>query len=330
MGATVASAAQDEAIARPERHGRRRTGRSPAIVPSGSTRSSRPARPTAASTRGRAGMEPTAGPIGDGRRERGEHPFRGADRGVGGEHLPTMQLVDPDPGEVERRSPATVHPVDRLAVDLDLADSHVPLARHEAERVAAGDRTAAQACRSRPAPRPLTEKTRSIASVAGRAAGRCAAARSASAARTASQPLPGRAGRGEDRGAGEGRRREEVRNGRDDGRDPLRLDRIGLGDHREPGERRRAHRASRGAPASGRAGRRRRPRRAARHRSHPPRPACCRPAGRARGRRRNRRPSRRRGPRCAYPTSMVIPRRRSSGRRSASIPVRARSSVVLP
>ena len=34
--------------------------------------------------------------------------------------------------------------------------------------------------------------------------------------------------------------------------------------------------------------------------------------------------------RCAYPTSMVIPRRRSSGKRSASIPVSARSSVVLP
>ena len=34
--------------------------------------------------------------------------------------------------------------------------------------------------------------------------------------------------------------------------------------------------------------------------------------------------------RCAYPTSMVIPRRRSSGRRSASMPVSARRSVVLP
>ena len=34
--------------------------------------------------------------------------------------------------------------------------------------------------------------------------------------------------------------------------------------------------------------------------------------------------------RCAYPTSMVIPRRRSSGSRSASMPVSARSSVVLP
>ena len=34
--------------------------------------------------------------------------------------------------------------------------------------------------------------------------------------------------------------------------------------------------------------------------------------------------------RWAYPTSIVIPRRRSSGSRSASIPVSARSSVVLP
>ena len=33
---------------------------------------------------------------------------------------------------------------------------------------------------------------------------------------------------------------------------------------------------------------------------------------------------------CAYPTSIVMPRRCSSGRRSASIPVSARSSVVLP
>ena len=34
--------------------------------------------------------------------------------------------------------------------------------------------------------------------------------------------------------------------------------------------------------------------------------------------------------RCAYPTSIVMPRRRSSGSRSASIPVSARRSVVLP
>ena len=34
--------------------------------------------------------------------------------------------------------------------------------------------------------------------------------------------------------------------------------------------------------------------------------------------------------RWAYPTSIVIPRRRSSGSRSASMPVSARSSVVLP
>ena len=34
--------------------------------------------------------------------------------------------------------------------------------------------------------------------------------------------------------------------------------------------------------------------------------------------------------RCAYPTSIVMPRRRSSGSRSASMPVRARRSVVLP
>ena len=34
--------------------------------------------------------------------------------------------------------------------------------------------------------------------------------------------------------------------------------------------------------------------------------------------------------RWAYPTSIVIPRRRSSGNRSASMPVSARSNVVLP
>ena len=91
-----------------------------------------------------------------------------------------------------------------------------------------------------------------------------------------------------------------------------------------------ARRAARGARASARAGRHRRRRRAARHRSRPPRRACCRRAGRARGRRRSRARSRRGASGGRIRRRWSCPRRRSSGSRSASMPVSARSSVVLP
>ena len=146
------------------------------------------------------------------------------------------------------------------------------------------------------APRPLTAKTRSIASArpAAVAARRRATGRHPVAERstlpTAQPSIPSPVA-AEAAMTGEPASDvavEQPPTSHDLGRVPLGAGDVGLGDDREPVRRSRARRAARGARASGRAGRRRRRRRAARRRSRRPRRACCRRAGRGPARPRSR------------------------------------------
>ena len=246
---------------------------------------------------GRPEVDPCPRAIGQRRRQPHEDAIAGDDRRVVGQDQTAMEVAGLDAGEVERR-PAGSGRLDRGAVDLDLADSHGPVARHEPEGRAAGQRPAAQrtghhdaATLDREDPidreaRPGGRRPRP------RAAAPARVARSASATRSPSIPSPVDRRDRDDRRTRERRPREQAADRLDHLGGPLGPGHIGLGHDRETVHGSRARRAARDARSSGRAGRRRRPRRAARRRSRRPRPACCRPAGRGPGRRRSRAPRR--------------------------------------
>ena len=165
-------------------------------------------------------------------------------------------------------------------------------------RAGASRRGPAGAPRSVPVtttPRPLTAKTRSIARrepVAGRP-------RALGGARRVPQLREGVAKRrrslrrsaeetASDRRAGQRRLRQQPADRRDHLGRPLGTGHVDLGHDGDAGRDPERVEQREVLDASGRAGRRRRPRPAARHRSRPPRRACCRPAGRALGHPRSR------------------------------------------
>ena len=125
------------------------------------------------------------------RPERDERPVRGANSRIGRQHHPAMELVGPDPGEVEGGAPAALDAVDGRPVDLDLADPHVAVAGHEPERVARAQRPAPERARDDRATAldredPVDRQRRRT----GRRPVR--RRRRASAARTSSSPSPSR------------------------------------------------------------------------------------------------------------------------------------------
>ena len=84
-------------------------------------------------------------PVGD--RPAGTRRAPGPWRRTGGSAvstIPRWSSSAPDAGEVERRPSTAVDAVDGRPVDLDLADPHLAIAGHEPERVAAGERPAAE------------------------------------------------------------------------------------------------------------------------------------------------------------------------------------------
>ena len=132
-----------------------------------------------------AGREVDSGP------KRDEDPRRDGPTSRTGEDLSAMQIRHIDGAEQER-GPATFGTLDGPAMDLDLA---------HADAGAAGSATSSEPGSTGPSrsvpvttvPRPFTEKTRSIASLAdGRSAapGIARSRRATSAARRSSRPVP--------------------------------------------------------------------------------------------------------------------------------------------
>ena len=119
----------------------------PAAVPSGRSRASRPARPTAASTAAVPACSRARVRSATGRRNVTSARSVARTGRIGRQHHAAVELVDPDPGEVERRPSAALDALDGRPVDLDLADPHVAVAGHEPEGVAARQRPAAERAR---------------------------------------------------------------------------------------------------------------------------------------------------------------------------------------
>ena len=325
---------------------RRSTSRSPAATatgaarrriaataPSGRSSASRPLRPTAASTAAVPRWSRARARSGERRREPDEQPVARDDRRVVGQLEPAVEVGGVDPGEVER-GPARVGARDGRAVDLDLADADGPVARHEPEGRAARQRAAAQRAgdddpaaldREDPVDREARAATEAIALVRDDPVAQLDQRR---AQRIDPGPVHGR--HREDRRPGERRPVQQPPGRRDDLRrsgprpatsafvttaTPCRISsasssaRCSIVCARGPSSAATTSIAASISPAPT---------------SMLPTSRSCPgtstksssvPSGSARW---------------AYPTSMVIPRRRSSGSRSASIPVSARSSVVLP